>query len=222
MAGEIVLGYDGRARARRRRCRPRSRSRRRSSGRSSSCSATHPRSIGGDVADLRRCRAGARRAVHRGGGGRSRTALDPSVEVEVELVDHRPAEAILRGGRAVRRARDRRRRDRRRTREGGAARLRHLSGGTPLDAAGRGGPRARRRLTPHRAAFAKRGYVTASVDDRLLADPGCRVPVGGSACLRPVRRGGRRGARARGATTPSGRASRPRSDRPRRAPWCGG
>ena len=125
------------------------------------------------------------------------------------------------GGPCPRRARHRHRRHRRELPMKGAARQRHLSGLLRSTRPGRGGPRARRRLTPHRGGLRKAGYVTVLVDDRLLADPGVPCPrrrVGlpqASVARRTSRRPG----------TMRHHTQRPRlarrSDRPRRAPWRG-
>ena len=82
----------------------------------------------------------------------------PSVATKVELVNDRPAEALLRAAEAVRGAGDRGRRGRPGTGHRVAARLGHLSGGPPLPRAG--GGRAPRRLTG-RTAAAQRHYRSA-------------------------------------------------------------
>ena len=145
MAGEIVLGYDGE---------PGSRAALQTAVAIAAAFKRPlviafgyaPAPIGGDVADLSKAIARHRREDHRRGGELAHD-VDPSVAVQVELVNDRPAEAILRAadqydalaivvgaaGPGAHRGR--------------IARIGDLSGGTPCDEARRGRTLTRRVLS---------------------------------------------------------------------------
>ena len=150
MAGEIVLGYDGE---------PGSRAALQTAVAIAAAFKRPlvvafgyaPAPIGGDVADLskviedigNKITAEAVQIAH---------DVDPSVAVKTALVNDRPAEADPAGRRGVRRAGDRGRGGRRtRAARGRAARLGHLSSGTPFDTPGRGRTLSRRVLSRTRS-----------------------------------------------------------------------
>ena len=158
MAGEIVLGYDGE---------PGSIAALRTAVAVAAAFKRPliiafgyaPAAIGGNVADLSR-------EVQELGAQFTEEAMqrahemDASVETKAELVNDRPAEAILARGRSIRRARDRRRHDESRPDRGRPARLRHVPGRAPIDA-----PRAR--CAPARLTGRSDRYELASRFSRI-------------------------------------------------------
>ena len=169
MAGEVVLGYDGEPGSRRAANRGRDRG---AFKRPLVIAFGYaPAPIGGAVADLSKAvqelgekiTADAVKLAH---------DIDATVTTQVELVNDRPAEAILRAADqydalaivvgAAGTGPDRRR----------AARIGHLPGGTPVDAPSRGSPFTRCHLTAHERGVPR--WPTSPRRSRAARNPGSR------------------------------------------------